>query len=380
MDTKATASGAPLQALAALGQSIWLDFIKRDLIESGELARAVGSGELTGMTSNPAIFEKAIAGSTDYDRLLADAARDGADTKTVYERLAVRDIRDAADALRAVYDATKARDGYVSLEVSPHLAHDTAGTVDEARRLWRTVDRPNLMIKVPGTPAGVPAFAALIEEGINVNVTLLFSRAAHRAVADAYAGAIARRAARSHEVGRIASVASFFVSRIDTAVDKLLEARIAAARSDAERSRLQQLLGKAAIANAKLAYQTYLEVFGAPGWQPLAAAGAQTQRVLWASTSTKNPDYRDVVYLEELIGPDTVNTVPPATLDAFRDHGRARPSLTEDVGGARRALDDLAAAGIALDQVSDELLEDGVKLFAHAFDKLLGAIGKRVGA
>ncbi|HSD40738.1 MAG TPA: transaldolase [Burkholderiales bacterium] len=379
MDSKVSESGAPLRALAALGQSIWLDFIKRDLIESGELARRVGSGELAGMTSNPAIFEKAIAGSGDYDRLLAEAARDRADTKTVYERLAVRDIRDAADALRPVYDATKARDGYVSLEVSPHLAHDTPGTVEEAHRLWRTVDRPNLMIKVPGTPAGVPAFAALIEEGVNVNVTLLFSRAAHRAVADAYVGAVGKRAARGREVGRIASVASFFVSRIDTAVDKLLGARIAAARSDAERSKLQGLLGKAAIANAKLAYQTYLEVFGAPGWTALAAAGAQTQRVLWASTSTKNPDYRDVVYIEELIGPDTVNTVPPATLDAFRDHGRARASLAEDVAGAHRVMDDLAAAGIALEQVTDELLDDGVRLFADAFDQLLGAIGKRTG-
>jgi transaldolase len=268
----------------------------------------------------------------------------------------------------------------VSLEVSPHLAHDTAGTVDEARRLWRTVDRPNLMIKVPGTPAGVPAFATLIEEGVNVNVTLLFSRAAHRAVADAYVGSIAKRAARSLDVGRIASVASFFVSRIDTAADKLLGARIAAAQSDAERSALRGLLGKAAIANAKLAYQTYLEVFGAPGWKTLADAGAQTQRVLWASTSTKNPDYRDVVYIEELIGPDTVNTVPPATLEAFRDHGRARPSLTEDVAGARRVMDALAAAGISLDRVTDELLDDGVKLFADAFDTLLAAIAKRVSA
>jgi transaldolase len=279
-----------------------------------------------------------------------------------------------------VYDATKGRDGYVSIEVSPHLAHDTAGTVDEARRLWRTVDRPNLMIKVPGTPAGVPAFATLIEEGVNVNVTLLFSRAAHRAVADAYVGSIAKRAARSLDVGRIASVASFFVSRIDTAADKLLGARIAAAQSDAERSALRGLLGKAAIANAKLAYQTYLEVFGAPGWKTLADAGAQTQRVLWASTSTKNPDYRDVVYIEELIGPDTVNTVPPATLEAFRDHGRARPSLTEDVAGARRVMDALAAAGISLDRVTDELLDDGVKLFADAFDTLLAAIAKRVSA
>jgi transaldolase len=376
MDTKAA---APLRALTALGQSIWLDFIKRDLIESGELARLVAAGELTGMTSNPSIFEKAIAGSRDYDRLLAEAARDRADTKTVYERLAVRDIRDAADALRPVYDATHARDGYVSLEVSPHLAHDTAGTIDEARRLWRAVDRPNLMIKVPGTPAGVPAFADLIADGINVNVTLLFSRDAYRRVAETYVAAVDERAARGGDVGRIASVASFFVSRIDTAVDKLLGARIGAAPDDDARARLNGLLGKAAIANAKLAYRSYHEVFGAPRWQSLAAKGAQTQRVLWASTSTKNPDYRDVVYVEELIGPDTVNTVPPATLDAFRDHGRARASLMEDVPGAQAAMDGLAAAGISMERVTDELLADGVKLFADAFDQLLGAIGKRVG-
>jgi transaldolase len=376
MDTKAA---APLRALTALGQSIWLDFIKRDLIESGELARLVAAGELTGMTSNPSIFEKAIAGSRDYDRLLAEAARDRADTKTVYERLAVRDIRDAADALRPVYDATHARDGYVSLEVSPHLAHDTAGTIDEARRLWRTVGRPNLMIKVPGTPAGVPAFADLIADGINVNVTLLFSRDAYRRVAETYVAAVEKRAAGGGDVGRIASVASFFVSRIDTSVDRLLGARIGAAPDEAARARLKGLLGKAAIANAKLAYRSYREVFGGPRWQSLAAKGARTQRVLWASTSTKNPDYRDVVYIEELIGPDTVNTVPPATLDAFCDHGRARASLMEDVPGAQAAMDSLAAAGISMEKVTDELLADGVKLFADAFDQLLGAIAKRTG-
>jgi transaldolase len=379
MDPNAASPAPPLRALAALGQSIWLDFIKRDLLESGALARLVAAGEVTGMTSNPAIFEKAIAGS-EYDALLAQAARDGADTKTVYERLAVRDIRDAADALAPVYDATRARDGYVSLEVSPHLAHDTAGTVEEAERLWRSVGRPNLMIKVPGTPAGIPAFATLIGMGINVNVTLLFARATHRAVAEAYVGAIEKRLARGGEVARIASVASFFVSRIDTAVDRLLAARAAAARDEAERARLRALAGRAAIANAKLAYQTALEVFGSPRWQAAAAKGAQAQRVLWASTSTKNPDYRDVVYIEELIGADTVNTVPPATLDAFRDHGRARASLTEDVAGARRALDELAAAGISLDAVTDELLADGVKLFADAFDQLLAAIAKRTRA
>jgi transaldolase len=368
----------PLQQLAAQGQSVWLDYIRRDLIESGGLAKLVGDGELRGVTSNPSIFEKAIAGSRDYDRLLEATLRETRDPVAVYERLAVRDIRDAADALRPVYDATGGRDGFVSLEVSPHLAHDTAETVAEARRLWGEVDRPNLMIKVPGTPAGVPAFARLIGEGINVNVTLLFSRDAHRRVAEAYVEAIERRAAHHRDFGRIASVASFFVSRIDTAVDKQLAARAALASGEAERTHLVELMGRAAIANAKLAYQTYLELFGTARWKSLAAKGAQPQRVLWASTSTKNPEYRDVVYVEELIGRDTVNTLPPATLDAFRDHGRVRPSLIEDLEGARRLMRDLAAAGISMDEVTAKLLEEGVQLFADAYDKLLAAIGARV--
>jgi transaldolase len=376
METQATAASGPVQALAALGQSVWLDYIKRDLIESGALARRIAGGDFTGMTSNPAIFEKAIAGSNEYDALLAEAARGGADAKTVYERVAMRDIRDAADALRPVYDRTRARDGYVSLEVSPHLAHDTAGTLDEARRLWRAVERPNLMIKVPGTPAGIPAFAELVAEGINVNVTLLFSRAAYRAVAEAYVGAVEKRAAHHRDVSRIASVASFFVSRIDTSVDARLDALISQTADPARQAALAALRGKAAIANAKLAYRAYQEVFGTARWKALAAKGAQTQRVLWASTGTKNPAYRDVVYIEELIGPDTVNTVPLATLDAFRDHGRVRPSLTEDVAGAHAALEALAAHGIPLDAVTDALLDDGVRLFVEAFDKLLGVVGK----
>jgi transaldolase/glucose-6-phosphate isomerase len=368
----------PLHQLAAQGQSVWLDYIRRDLIESGGLAKLVRDGELRGITSNPSIFEKAIAGSREYNRLLEAALRETRDPVAVYERLAVRDIQDAADALRPAYDRSEGRDGFVSLEVSPHLAHDTASTVAEARRLWGAVDRPNLMIKVPGTPAGVPAFAQLIGEGINVNVTLLFSREAHWQVAEAYVDAIERRAAHHREFGRIASVASFFVSRIDTSVDKHLAARAALAFSDSERTQLVKLMGKAAIANAKLAYQTYLEVFGTSRWKSLAAKGAQPQRVLWASTSTKNPEYRDVVYVEELIGQDTVNTLPPATLDAFRDHGRVRESLTEDVDGARRVMGDLAAVGISMDEVTARLLDEGVQLFADAYDKLLAAIGQRV--
>jgi transaldolase len=368
----------PLHQLAAQGQSVWLDYIRRDLIDSGGLAKLVADGELRGITSNPSIFEKAIAGSREYNRLLETALRETRDPVAVYERLAVRDIQDAADALRTVYDASEGRDGFVSLEVSPHLAHHTEATVAEARRLWDAVDRPNLMVKVPGTAAGVPAFAQLIGEGINVNVTLLFSREAHWQVAEAYVAAIERRAAHHRDFGRIASVASFFVSRIDTSVDKHLAARAALAFSDPERLQLVGLMGKAAIANAKLAYQNYLEVFGTSRWKSLAAKGAQPQRVLWASTSTKNPEYRDVVYVEELVGRDTVNTLPPATLDAFRDHGRVRESLTEDVDGARRVMGDLAAVGISMDELTSRLLDDGVQLFADAYDKLIAAIGQRV--
>jgi transaldolase/glucose-6-phosphate isomerase len=361
----------PLQLLAAHGQSVWLDYIRRDLIESGELARLVREDGLRGITSNPSIFEKAIAGSRDYDRLLEAVLRETRDPVAVYERLAVRDIQDAADALRGVHEATGGRDGFVSLEVSPHLAHDTAGTVAEARQLWRAVMRPNAMIKVPGTPAGVPAFGQLIGEGINVNVTLLFSRDAYRRVAEAYIAAIEGRAAHHRDFGRIASVASFFVSRIDTAVDRLLGEMGARGKG---------LLGKAAIANARLAYQTYLELFGTPRWKALAAKGAQPQRVLWASTSTKNPAYRDVLYVEELVGADTVNTLPPATLEAFRDHGRARPSLTEDVAGARASMAELAALGISMEGLTAKLLDEGVQLFADSYDQLLAAIGERVRA
>ena len=368
----------PLHELGAQGQSVWLDYIRRDMIESGALATLVRDGELRGITSNPSIFEKAIAGSREYDRLLEAALRETRDPVAVYERLAVRDIQDAADVLRPVYEGSEGRDGFVSLEVSPHLAHNTDGTVAEARRLWGAVSRPNLMIKVPGTAAGVPAFGQLIGEGINVNVTLLFSREAHWQVAEAYVDAIERRAAHHRDFGRIASVASFFVSRIDTAVDKELAARAALAFSDSERMQLVKLMGRAAIANAKLAYQTYLEVFGTSRWKSLAAKGAQPQRVLWASTSTKNPEYRDVVYVEELVGRDTVNTLPPATLGAFRDHGRVRESLIEDVDGARRVMGDLAAVGISMDEVTARLLDDGVQLFADAYDKLLAAIGQRV--
>ena len=367
----------PLLALQAFGQSIWLDNIRRDLITSGALARLVREDGLRGLTSNPAIFEKAVAQSREYADMIEPPAREGVDANTIYERLAMRDIRDAADALRAVYDSTKAADGYVSLEVSPALARDTRGTIDEARRLWRETARENLMIKVPGTPEGVPAIRQLIGEGVNVNVTLLFSREAYAAAARAYLEGLEALTGRGGDLSRPASVASFFVSRIDTLTDSLLEARIAAAGEESEKRRLSALRGQAAIANAKLAYCDYLEMLETPRWTRLSAMGARPQRLLWASTSTKNPSYRDVLYVEELIGADTVNTLPPATLEAFRDHGRVRASLTEDAEGARGALAALEAAGISLKAVTDQLLDEGVRQFADAFDKLLAAIGAR---
>ena len=322
--SRPSALQSPVAALRQYGQSVWLDFIRRSVIAGGELARLVEEDGLGGVTSNPAIFEKAIDGSNDYAAAIEDLSKDPhLEPKQVYERLAVQDIQDAAGVLRPVYDRTGRRDGYVSLEVSPDLANDTEGTLKEARHLWKRVARPNVMIKVPATPAGLPAIKALIAEGINVNVTLLFSRGAYEKVAHAYIEGLEARAARGEPLGHVASVASFFVSRIDTLADTLIEEKLKTA-SGTDKARLEGLMGRVAIANARLAYQSYKRIFAGPRWQALAARGAQTQRVLWASTGTKNPRYRDVLYVEELIGPDTVNTVPPDTLSAFRDHGRPR--------------------------------------------------------
>lgn len=381
-DGKANASGSlsnPVVGLAKFGQSPWLDYIHRQLIRSGELARLIAADGLKGVTSNPAIFEKAIAGGGDYRDLLAASDAKSLDAEALYERIAVRDIQDAADVLRTVYESSGRRDGYVSLEVSPHLANDTEGTQAAARRLWAAVGRPNVMIKVPATPAGIPAVRALIAEGINVNVTLIFARAAYRQVAAAYIEGIRGHAARGGDVGRVASVASFFVSRIDTAVDAEIE-RLRAASPDAQaKAKLAALLGRSAIANARLAYADYLEIFAASAWRELAARGAQTQRLLWASTGTKNPAYSDVLYVEELIGRDTVNTMPPATLDAFRDHGRLRSSLAEDPAAAAAVMRSIESAGIAMTAVTGRLLDEGVTLFAEAFDKLLAAVRKQAG-
>jgi transaldolase/glucose-6-phosphate isomerase len=366
----------PLRALLDYGQSVWLDYIRRSLITGGELKRLLDEDGLRGMTSNPAIFEKAIAGSNDYKDILEAPDSRHLDPLALYEKIAVRDIQDAADLLRPVYEQSRRRDGYVSLEVSPLLAHNTAGTLQEARRLWKAVGRENLMVKVPATPEGIPALQELIGEGININVTLLFSQVAYARVAAAYLAGLEALAARGGDVSRVGSVASFFISRIDSAVDALIAERLKGSAPPAERALLEGLTGKVAIANAKVTYQKYREIFSGPRWQALAARGAQTQRVLWASTSTKNPRYRDVMYVEELIGPDTVDTIPPATFDAFRDHGRVRASLTEDVDAARATMESLPQAGISMEQVTDKLLADGVTIFADAFDKLIQAVGK----
>src|SRR5712691_8506881 len=374
---RSSAVQSPVAALRQYGQSVWLDFIRRTLISGGELKRLVDEDGLGGVTSNPAIFEKAIEGSDDYRDALGEISKDPSlGPKDVFERLAVKDIQDAADVLRPVYERTKAHDGYVSLEVAPDLASDTQGTLDEARRLWKAVGRPNLMIKVPATPEGVPAIRTLLTEGINVNVTLLFAREAYEKVAHAFVDAIEARVNKGQPVDRVASVASFFVSRIDSAVDALLEQKMKTATGQ-DKARMLRLLGKVAIANAKVAYQSYKKIFSGPRWEPLAQKDAQTQRVLWASTGTKNPNYRDTLYVEELIGPATVDTVPPDTLNACRDHGRVRPSLEEDVMGAMDVLEDLEKSGLSLQQVTGDLLADGLKKFVDPFTKLLKAVERR---
>lgn len=373
----AKATQNPLKQLLNYGQAMWLDYIRRDLFSSGKLKQMIADDGLRGMTSNPSIFEKAIADSSLYDdQLKSLAEQKNLDATGRYEQIAIRDIQSAADTLRPVYEQSNFRDGYVSLEVSPYLARKTQETIDEARRLWKTVQRENVMVKIPGTAEGIPAIRQAISEGININVTLLFAQEVYEKVAEAYIAGVEDYAKRGGNLKKMAGVASFFISRIDTLVDAMLNERIKKASDGTEEARLKSLLGKVAIANGKLTYQRYQRIFSGPRWEALAAKGAQTQRVLWASTSTKNPNYRDVIYVEELIGPDTVNTMPPATIDAFRDHGRLRNSLIEDVAGAQKVMDDLGRSGISMKEVTDKLTDDGVKLFADAFDKLLAAVEK----
>src|SRR6476646_9417870 len=366
----------PLLGLQEQGQSVWLVYIRRHLMTSGELKRLIDNDGLRGITSNPSIFEKAIAGSTDYADMLQEMRARNLSAGDIYERIAIRDIQDAADLLRPVYDATNRRDGYVSLEVSPTLARKTQESIDEARRLWKAVGRENVMIKVPGTDAGAPAVRQLISEGININITLLFAQDAYEKVAEAYIAGLEDRVKKGQDISKMASVASFFVSRIDSLVDSTIQNKLNTETDPQKKQLLTSLLGKVAIANARQAYRTYEKIIAGERWKALAAKGAQTQRLLWASTSTKNPSYRDVLYVEELIGPDTVNTIPPATMDAFRDHGHARLSLTEDVDAAKETMETLAKVGISIDQITTKLTEDAVRLFKEPFDKLLAAVEK----
>jgi transaldolase/glucose-6-phosphate isomerase len=370
----------PLKGLLAYGQSPWMDYIRRDLFTTGQLQNYIDNDGLRGMTSNPAIFEKAIVGSSLYTDIISSSDAKKLDAKGLFDKIAFRDVRDACDIFRPTYSETKRRDGYVSHEVYPDLANSTKASIEEARRLWKSIDRPNVMIKIPATPEGIPAIRQTLEDGLNINITLLFAQSRYEQVAEAFLSALEARAAKGQDISHIASVASFFVSRIDTLVDSMIDEKLKTATDGAQKALLEGLRGKVAIANAKLTYKKYQELFSSPRWKALAAKGAQTQRLLWASTSTKNPKYRDVLYVEELIGADTVDTIPPATFDAFRDHGRLRPSLTEDVPGAQKIMDNLAKAGISMKEVTDKLLVDGVELFADAFRQLLEATGKTAGA
>jgi transaldolase/glucose-6-phosphate isomerase len=357
------------------GQAVWLDFLARRFITEGGLKKLVEGDGLTGVTSNPTIFNKAIAGSADYDSSLKTAG--DFDIMTLYERLAIEDIQHAADVLRPAYEATKRADGYVSLEVSPYLAMSTEATVAEARRLSNAVSRDNVMIKVPATKPGLPAIRQLIGEGINVNITLLFSQQVYEEVVEAYLAGVEHLVAQGGDPSKIASVASFFVSRIDQSVDKLIDECLRQTNDADKRADLTGLRGKIAIANAKLAYQRYKRLFAGARWEKLRAEGARVQRLLWASTGTKNPAYSDVLYIEGLIAPETISTMPPATMDAFRDHGRVQPTLEENIEQARQVMATLEKSGISIDSVTAKLVEEGVQIFANAFDKLLDAVARK---
>jgi transaldolase len=367
-----------LQQLHAAGQSIWLDYIDRAMLHDGDLERRIREDALTGMTSNPTIFEKALAEGTEYDAQLGAVAGD-LSAWEVFEAVETTDVQRACDLFLPVYQATNGQDGLVSIEVSPGVANDPQATIAEGKRLWQTVDRPNVMIKVPGTESGAIAVRELLTAGVNVNVTLLFSVEAHRRVIEAYLDALDARAAAGQPVDHMASVASFFVSRVDSEVDKRLDA-VAAQLPEDRRAHAASLKGKAAIANAKMAYRLFQGLFSGPRWEALAAKGARVQRPLWASTSTKNPAYRDVMYVEQLIGPDTVNTMPPATLEAFRDHGETARTVDANVDAAERVLADLTALGIDMTQVTDKLLVDGIASFQKSFDGLLGGIERKMSA
>jgi transaldolase len=369
----------PLQELHDIGQSIWLDSIDRRILFDGELDRRIRDDALTGMTSNPTIFQKALASSNAYDEQIGEVDEQGLTTWQIFELLETTDVRDACDHFAGTYSSTRGADGYVSIEVSPGVSNSADATVEEARRLWKTVDRPNVMVKVPGTREGAIAVRRLIAEGINVNITLLFALDAHARVIEAYMAGLEDRVKSNQPIDGLASVASFFVSRVDTEIDKRIDALIAKA-APAEQERLKMLKGRAAIANAKLAYKLFTEKFGSPRWSALAKKGARVQRPLWASTSTKNPEYRDVMYVEELIGPDTVNTMPPATIDAFRDHGGVERTVDRKISAAEGLLREIGALGISLENVTDKLLVDGIASFQKSFDELIAGLEAKIGS
>jgi transaldolase len=366
----------PLRDLEALGQSVWLDDIDREHLRSGLFKRLIEEDGLSGATGNPTIFEHSIDHGTAYDEQMRQLIAAGKEAQTIYELLAMTDVRQVADLLRPTYERTAGQDGLVSIEVSPYLAQDTEGTLAEVRRFWQTIERPNLMVKIPSTPAGVPAIRQALAEGININITLIFSIENYRQVAEAYLGALEERVAAGQEISRLASVASFFVSRVDVLVDHLLEDKLKATTESA-RQQLKDLEGKAAVANARLAYQEFQRLFGGPRFAALKQHGARVQRPLWASTSTKNPAYRDVLYVEELIGPDTVNTMPLKTIESFREHGRVRPSIEEQLPQAKAQVAALAEAGINYDQVTQQLQEEGVQKFIDSFHTLFQCIDNK---
>ena len=368
-----------LLELHEVGQSIWLDSIDRRMLHDGELDRRIRDDALTGMTSNPTIFQKALASSNAYDEQIVAAEEESPTSWELFELLETTDVRDACDAFAGVYSNTRGADGYVSIEISPGVSNDAEAAVEEARRLWKTVDRPNVMVKVPGTREGAVAVRRLIADGINVNITLLFAIDAHERVIEAYLGGLEDRVKARQPIDGLASVASFFVSRVDTEIDKRLDALIAKA-PPAEKERLQMLKGRAAIANAKLAYKLFREKFSGPRWEALAKEGARVQRPLWASTSTKNPAYRDVMYVEELIGPDTVDTMPPATIDAFKDHGVVAKSVDKKVAAAEGLLKEIEGVGISMREVTEKLLVEGIASFQKSFDELIAGLESKIGS
>ena len=364
----------PLLELKVLGQSVWYDTVDRAQLVSGLFKKLLDEDGVVGVTSNPTIFQKSISQGDAYDEQITQLIKEGKSTNEIYEALAIRDITTVADMLRPIYDSTSGQDGYVSLEVSPDLAHNTEGTLSEVRRFWKMVDRPNLMIKIPATPEGIPAVRQSLTEGININITLIFSLDDYRKVADAYISALEDRNAEGKDISHIASVASFFVSRVDTLVDKLLEDKIKATSDSAEQQKLKSLEGKAAIANARLVYQEFKQIFSAPRFATLNHSGAHVQRPLWASTSTKNPAYRDVLYAEELIGPNTVDTMPLETIQNFRDHGRVGLTVEKDIPQAKAELAALEEVGIHYDQITKQLQDEGVQRFADSFHELFREI------